>query len=258
MASFVYMRKMRAQRIFKCLIWMAVAVTIEGEITDLEDEKIVKEAINAGRGHRDEEGTRDQWNSKEHLGEESKFDSRRPISPDVKRLLKTYRLECSGCDHSKAVSLINNYVRTTKLEAQQQARKDWWIDRGLMLAALLVVCAGIARFVVLQKENSGLSVSSLDDKKRSEIQQLRQRHQIASAAVQRKAAAPTWRDNEEKEIWTTKQEKQFQKALREFGGVGKKERYVLIAAEVDGKSRIECLTHHRLQQFREEQQQKDQ
>jgi hypothetical protein len=104
----------------------------------------------------------------------------------------------------------------------------------------------------------GSSGSSLDDKKRSEIEQLRQRHQIASAAVQRQAAAPTWRDNEENEIWKTKQEKQFQKALREFGGVGKKERYVLIAAEVDGKSRIECLTHHRLQQFREEQQQKDQ
>lgn len=219
----------------------------------------MKEAINAGRGHRDEEGKRDQWNSKEHLGEESKFDSRRPISLDVQRLLKTYRLECSGCDHSEAVSLINDYIRTTKLELQQQARKDWWIDRGLKLAALLV-CAVIVRFVLIQGETSESSASSLDDKKLSEIQQLRQHQQIINAAaVQRNAPAPpTWRDNEEKEIWTTKQEKQFQKALREFGGVGKKERYVLIAAQIDGKSRIECLTHHRLQQFREEQQQKDQ
>ena len=249
---------MRAQRIFTCLLWITVAIVVEGERIDLEDEA-VKEVINAGRGHRDDAGTRDQWNSKEHLGEESKFDSRRLISPDVKRLLNTYRLECSGCDHSEAVSLINDYVRTKKLEAQQQARKDLWADRGLMLAAL-VVCASIVKFVILQEKNLGPSGFSLDGKKQSEIQQLRQRQQITNAAVQRgrNTAAPTWRDNEEKVIWTNKQETQFQTALRAFGGVTKKERYVLIAAKVDGKSRIECLTHHRLQQFREEQQQKDQ
>ena len=245
-------------------------ITVQGERTDLDEDEVVKEAINAGRGHRDDEGTRDQWNSKEHLGEDSKFDSRRPISPDAKRLLKTYRLEhqCSGCDHSEAVSLINDYVRTTKLEAQQHEqarRKNWWIDRGLILAAL-VMCAGIVRFLVLQgkTKTSGSLGSLLNDKKGSEIQQLRlaARQQITNAAVQRNgngnAAAPTWRDNEEKEIWTLKQETQFQKALRVFGGVAKKERYVLIADKVDGKSRIECLTHHRLQQFREQQQQKDQ
>jgi hypothetical protein len=249
---------MRAQRIFACLLWMAVAIIIEGERTDLEDQ-VVKEAINAGRGHRDDRGTRDQWNSNEHIGEASKFDSRRPISPDVNRLLKMYRLECSGCDHSEAVSLVNDYVRTTKLQAQQQARKEEWISRGLVLVAL-VICAGVVRFVVLQEKNKNSVPSefSLDDQKRSEIQQLRLRQQIANAAVQRNAAAPTWRENEEMEIWTTKQEKQYQKALREFGGVAKKERYVLIAAKVDGKSRIECLTHHRLEQFREQQQQKDQ
>ena len=247
---------MRAQRIFTCLLGMALAIIIEGEDTDLEDQA-AKEAINAGRGHRDDEGKRDQWDSKEHLGEATKFDSRRPISPDVNRLLKMYRIECSGCDHSEAVSLVNDYVRTTKLEAQQQARREWWISRGLVLVTL-AVCAGIVRFVALQKKNSGPSDFSLDDKKRSEIQQSRLREHMANAAVQRNTAAPTWRDNEEMEIWTTKQEKKFQKALREFGGVAKKERYVLIAAKVDGKSRIECLTHHRLQQFREQQQQKDQ
>jgi hypothetical protein len=235
---------------------MAVAIIIDGETTDLEDQA-VKEAINAGRGHRDEVGKRDQWKSEEHLGAASKFDSRRPISPDVKRLLKMYRLECSGCDHSEAVALVNESIRTTKLEAQQQARKEWWISQGLLLAGL-VVCAGIVSFVVHQEKTSESSGFLLDDNKRSEIQQLRHRQQAADAAVQRNDAAPTWRDNEQMEIWTTKQEKSFQKALREFGGVAKKERYILIAAKVDGKSRIECLTHHRLQQFREQQQQKDQ
>jgi hypothetical protein len=262
---------MRAQRIVTCLLWMAVATIsisiVKGEIErtdDLEDQ-VLQETINAGRGHRDDQGKRDQWNSKEHLGAATKFDSRRPISPDVNRLLKMYRLECSGCDHSEAVSLVNDYVRTTKLEARQQQQKEEWISRGLVLAGL-VMCAAIVRFVVLQEQSKAgpLDNVSLDDKKRSEIQQLRLRQNIANAAVQRNgngnaAPPPTWRDNEQMEVWTTKQEKQYQKALREFGGVGKKERYVLIAAKVDGKSRIECLTHHRLQIFNDEQQQqKDQ
>jgi hypothetical protein len=267
---------MRAHRIFTCLLWMAVAiiilVVVEGEraattTTDTEDleDQVLREAINAGRGHRDEDGTRDQWDSTEHLGESSKFDSRRPISPDVKRLLKTYRLDCSGCDHAEAVALVNDYVRTLKLavkiEAQQQARKDWWISRAVAVAGILA-CACIVRFVVLQeKQQTSTGFITIDDKKRSEIQQLKLRQQAANAAVQRSAAAaaaPTWRDNEEMEIWSQKQEKQFQKALREFSGVAKKERYQLIAKKVDGKSRIECLTHHRLQQFREQQQQQQQ
>ena len=62
--------------------------------------------------------------------------------------------------------------------------------------------------------------------------------------------------NEQKEVWTPKQEKQFQKALREFSGVPKKERYKLIAEKVQGKSRIECLTHHRMQELLAKRQQK--
>jgi hypothetical protein len=246
---------------------VAIYITEGVERTDDLEDQVMKETINAGRGHRDEEGKRDQWDSTKHLGEASKFDSRRPVSPEVKRLLKMYRLECSGCDHSEAVSLVNDYVRMTKLEAQQQARKEWWISQGLMLLAALIVCAGIGMFVVYPEKFTSSGGFLLDDKKRSEIEQMRHRQQAANAAVQRNgngnadAAAPpppTWRDNEEMEIWTTKQEKQFQKALREYGGIGKKERYVLMAKKIDGKSRIECLTHHRLQEFTEQQQQKDQ
>ena len=61
--------------------------------------------------------------------------------------------------------------------------------------------------------------------------------------------APSWRDNEEREVWTAKQEKQFEKAMISFGGVPPKARYHLIADKVDGKSRLECLMHHKLQQL---------
>jgi hypothetical protein len=60
---------------------MAGAVIIEGEQTDTDtdtdlEDQVLKETINAGWGHRDGEGKQDQWNSKEHLGEATKFDSR--------------------------------------------------------------------------------------------------------------------------------------------------------------------------------------
>ena len=95
---------------------------------ELLADEIAKETIEAGRGHRDERGVRDQWESDEHLTSESisKFDTRkgRPISNDVKRLLKQYRLECNDCDHNDAVQKVNKYVRETKrltkLEKERQ------------------------------------------------------------------------------------------------------------------------------------------
>uniref|UniRef100_A0A7S1YDK2 Uncharacterized protein n=1 Tax=Grammatophora oceanica TaxID=210454 RepID=A0A7S1YDK2_9STRA len=66
------------------------------------------------------------------------------------------------------------------------------------------------------------------------------------AAKRAKKDPPNWRENEEKEVWTAKQEKQFAKALVSFGGVPPKARYTLIEARVDGKNRTECLMHHKL------------
>jgi len=263
---------MRLQRILPWLLWAAVAIIISGETTtttiiaspendnnndELEDQ-IASETINAGRGHRDEQGVRDQWNSEKHIGQESKFDSRRPISPDVKRLLQLYRLECFDCDHYEAMSLVNDFVRTAKLEVKKQARTEWWISRGIgVLATLMCAVIGIwFVFFPYNKKPSGPMDLFLDEKKQSEIQELR-RQQTVNAAIQRRAP-PTWRDNERKEVWTIKQEQQFQKALREFGGVPKKERYLLIADKVHGKSRIECLTHHRMQQLMEQEQEQEQ
>jgi hypothetical protein len=244
-----------------------------------DDTMLVRETIEAGRGDRDEQGIRDQWHSDAHIGKDSKFDSRKPISKDIQRLLRAYRLECDGCDHSEAVQKVNAYVletkRLTQLEEerqQQQQRRDaWarWIFTTIMAVGLS--CAYMYRTkwsealeiivqLVGEKVNGdGDGLAGFSEAQRAEILRRRRQHAATQRQPQElqnnndKAVPPTWLDNEKKEVWTSKQEKQFQKALREFGGVSKKERYQLIAAKVDGKSRIECLTHHRMQELLEKQ-----
>jgi hypothetical protein len=257
---------------------------------ELLADEIAKETIEAGRGHRDERGVRDQWESDEHLTSKSisKFDTRkgRPISNDVKRLLEQYRLECNDCDHNEAVQKVNNYVRETKrltkLEKERKEKYDRWSYRiftsiiiiGLSLAyiyqkEILTTLLGndyetrIRRMVTSGNGVGGSDLSGFTEVQRTEIMRLRRQH-ASDAATKRQqqeastAVQPTWLDNEKNEIWTSKQEKQFQKALREYSGVPKKERYKLIAEKVDDKSRIECLTHHRMIELLEKQQQQQQ
>jgi len=235
-----------------------------GETTapDFDEDSLVRETIEAGRGDRDEPGIRDQWLSDEHLGEDSVFDSRKPVSAEVGRRLERYGLECEGCDHETAVRAVNAYVRETKklARAEKEAR-EWWDSLARRVFAALVVaalsCAAVYRRELgleFLLENNANKRSSAPADPRA----LRARRQkAADAAAQRQQSQqqqrqqhnPTWLDNEKGEVWSTKQEKQFQTALREFSGVPKKERYKLIAAKVHGKSRIECLTHHRMQEL---------
>jgi len=243
----------------------------ESESESFDEDVLVQETIKAGRGDRDEWGVRDQWESDEHLND--RFDSRKPISGDVLRLLKAYRLECEGCDHHQAVRTVNAYVKETKrvVEAGRVARerRDAWARRIFGTLALVLVSFAyvfkneLSKFLGLDAAAGG-DFDGFSSAQRAELVRMR-REQAARAATQRQqqrpppeATTPTWLDNEQKEIWNPKQEKQFQIALREFSGVPKKDRYRLIAEKVQGKSRIECLTHHKMQELlkkREEQQQ---
>jgi hypothetical protein len=258
---------------------------------ELLADEIAKETIEAGRGHRDERGVRDQWESDEHLTSESisKFDTKkgRPISNEVKRLLKQYRLgECNGCDHNDAVKKVNRYVRETKritkLENERKEKHDTWAHRiftslvviGLSLSyiyrkVLLTTLLGDDYETRIRRittgggggNGGGNDLSGFTETQRTEIMRLRRQH-ASDAATKRQQHAdavnvqPTWLENEKKEIWTTKQEKQFQKAFNEFSGIqSKKEKYKLISDKVDGKSRIECMTHHRMKELLLEKQQ---
>lgn len=215
---------------------------------DLE-EKIMRETISAGRGERDEVGVRDQWSSTDHLGESSKFDTRkRSPSAKARRLLREYRLECNGCDHNEATAKINAFV----LETKERARRRQWLERAVIVAVtlgavLLFLFAGFQTKTsqYLRNHSSGKKVMRLDIEEERRRQAFLAESRRAAAEAKRRAA-PTWRDIEEREVWTAKQEKQFAKALLEFGGIPPKERYHLIATRVDDKSRQECLMHHKL------------
>jgi len=243
-----------------CSCFLLAAETTEASESTETESSFDEDEL--GRGDRDEQGIRDQWLSDEHLGKDGLgvFDSRKPISEDVKRLLKAYRLDCEGCDHKEAVKKVNAYNRETKRLAREEKkareRKDSWARK---IFSALVVAGLTAAYVHRKKlglefllnngKNKDDDLRGFTEAQKANILRLR-REQAADAASKRQQAEappPTWLENEKKEVWTKKQEKQFQKALNEFFGVPKKERYKLIAEKVDGKSRIECLTHHRMQ-----------
>ena len=250
------------------LFWLAGSYIVAqeaaiGDATSFDEDELVKETIAAGRGDRDERGVRDQWESDEHLGKESTFDSRRPVSDEVKRLLKAYRLTCEGCDHNQAVRKVNNYIQEAKRIAKEEQEARERRDAIARTLFGLFVVAVLSAAYIYQKElgldvlltngktkASGDEFSGFTEAQKANIMRLRRQH-AADAATKRQQEQenPTWLQNEQKEVWTPKQEKQFQKALREFSGVPKKERYKLIAEKVQGKSRIECLTHHRMQEL---------
>ena len=235
---------------------------------DFDEEELLYETIAAGRGHRDEVGMRDQWSSTEHLG--VKFDSKTSkISPRVQALLKSYRLECNGCrTEQDAIMKINTFVIATKAEAQRLESRQLWQERAVsVITVLVVILAGwLVHARYRRRKNDALSAAprfgiggysigrssaTTADANTRRIQIEAQRRR-AALLQQNEAAAPppppTWRENEELEIWTAAQEKQFHKALVCFGGVPPKARYILIADKVDGKNRLECLMHHKLLQ----------
>lgn len=237
---------------------------------DLEEE-VLHEIIADGRGERDNVGVRDQWSSTEHLRESSKVDVRKgkPISAKVKGLLRDYRLECDGCDHEEAVVRINAFVLDTKRHAEQQTQHQTWLERAAMFVSVVALGTGVFLFssgmmgstkwnnMNIGSAAGGGGSSLVDRQRRGEIAEERRRVAMKEEesavnnadAKRRTDTAPSWFDNEETEVWTPKQEKQFAKALVAFGGIPPKERYPLIAAKVDDKTKQECLMHHKLQQF---------
>jgi len=232
--------------------------------SNIEDE-IVRETIEDGRGERDELGIRDEWESSQHIGEKSKIDTRRPVSPRVQHLLDNFGLKCNGCDHSEATSVVNAFVRKAKREAKLETERRARNERYFSLVVTGVAIFGAFYYfrvntplpfgmetAAAAADHPKSSIVGNNHHLRSSIHSQQQK----AAAEERRAkqtasrnAAPTWIELEEKAMWTAKQEKQFVKALKEFGGIPPKERYPLIAEKVNDKSRLECLMHHKLQQF---------
>lgn len=165
-----------------------------------------------------------------------------------------------GCDNAAAVAKINAFVLEAKRHAQQQAQQKTWLERAAVVVTVVALGLGFLYHTKFNTgNNKGFSLGGgggsggVDNARRLEIEEQRRRaakreedaHKAALVAKE----APSWRENEEKEVWSSKQEKQFAKALISFGGVPPKGRYHLIADKVDFKSRQECLMHHKLQQL---------
>ena len=187
------------------LLWLAGSYIVAqeaaiGDATSFDEDELVKEIIAAGRGDRDERGVRDQWDSDEHLGKESTFDSRRPMSDEVKRLLKAYRLTCEGCDHNQAVRKVNNYIQEAKRIAKEEQEARERRDAIARTIFGLFVVAVLSAAYIYQKElgldvllSNGKTKGSSDEfsgfteAQKANIMRLRRQH-AADAATKRQQA----------------------------------------------------------------------
>ena len=213
-----------------------------------------QETIRQSRGERESQGVRDQWESKDGIGR--KEDLRRKMTKKTRRRLEDHGLDCKGCTNAEAIDVINDFVRR---EQKRIKSEEYYADRRKKIMGFLVPFGSLVLllmigFLVLQASAAAVDrPRKVDDEIREAI---RQTQFYAEALKTAKAEslskpAPTWRDNEELEEWTPRQEKQFRKALGPLLGLPPKERWRLVAEKVEGKDHKECASHYKLQQILE-------
>jgi len=241
------------------LAFVAVAVATCRALTDEErdalERETLAETLAAGRGDREEQGVRDQWLEGSGVG--SRDDMKRPISKRVLNSLRQHGLTCAGCTNEEATKVVNAFVRSEKKRIAAEVAAEERRRRVLAFLVPLIGACVLGAFAYLAissvTEQDDADFSRLDDEVRAAI---RESQTYAEAMAEARAAppekaAPTWRDREELEEWTDRQEKQFRKALGPLLGLAPKERWRLVADQVDGKTKQECAAHYKLQQILE-------
>ena len=223
------------------------------QIEELENAAF-QETIRQSRGDRESQGVRDQWESKDGIGR--KEDLRRKMTKKTRRRLEDHGLDCKGCTNAEAIDVINDFVRR---EQKRIKSEEYYADRRKKIMGFLVPFGGLVvllmiGFLVLQGTAAAVDrPRKVDDEIREAIRQTQFYAEARAAAKAESLSkpAPSWRDNEELEEWTPRQEKQFRKALGPLMGLPPKERWRLVAEKVEGKDHKECASHYKLQQILE-------
>ena len=223
------------------------------QLEDLENAAF-QETIRQSRGDRESQGVRDQWESRDGIGR--KEDLRRKMTKKTRRRLEDHGLDCKGCTNAEAIDVINDFVRR---EQKRIKSEEYYADRRRKIMGFLVPFGGLVvllgiGFLVLQASAAAVDrPRKVDDEIREAIRQTQFYAEAMAAAKAESLSkpAPSWRDNEELEEWTPRQEKQFRKALGPLMGLPPKERWRLVAEKVEGKNHKECAAHYKLQQILE-------
>lgn len=223
------------------------------QLEDLENAAF-QETIRQSRGDREAQGVRDQWESRDGIGR--KEDLRRKMTKKTRRRLEDHGLDCKGCTNAEAIDVINDFVRR---EQKRIKSEEYYADRRRKIMGFVVPFGGLVvllmiGFLVLQASAAAVDrPRKVDDEIREAIRQTQFYAEAMAAAKAESLSkpAPTWRDNEELEEWTPRQEKQFRKALGPLMGLPPKERWRLVAEKVEGKDHKECASHFKLQQILE-------
>ena len=103
------------------LALLAAASSGDESAEELRDE-VMREVIGEGRGARDEEGKRAEWESTEHL--KVKYDSRKAMTSRVARILEINGVRCDGCTNSEALRKLAAHRDARKARGQTTRARD--------------------------------------------------------------------------------------------------------------------------------------
>ncbi|KAJ1458711.1 hypothetical protein M885DRAFT_586072 [Pelagophyceae sp. CCMP2097] len=226
----------------------AAAATAAAEQEALQDEAM-RDVLAAGRGERDDQGVRDQWVSGAGIGSKTDTKFRAP-SKRISEFLRDNMIECPfPCDHRSAVQLVQEYVETKKRNNEREALREKWVPTSKQILAGLASMLAISTALTLYLITGSSGSDRRGDSARDASSPLEKRYPGADLAPRIELRKPpTWRETEEKEVWTLKQLKQFETAVTNYLGVPPKERWPLVAARVDDKTFRECAQHFKLRE----------
>ena len=106
------------------LVALLAGVSSGDDAEELRDE-VMREVIGEGRGERDAEGKRAEWESSEHL--HIKYDSRKEMTSRVARILQINGVRCDGCTNSEALRKLAAHRDERRARGEAEARAQVWV-----------------------------------------------------------------------------------------------------------------------------------
>ena len=79
-----------------------IALVVGLSVVCADEDDLVREILAEGRGARQETGTRDQWQSHEHLGRKERISRDESVAPKTRSILEANGIMCTGCDEAAA------------------------------------------------------------------------------------------------------------------------------------------------------------
>ena len=217
----------------------------------------MREAIGQSRGEREEDGTREEWDTKDHIGDSyNSAPSRGLLSLSKAQLTVVLRDnggECRDCSKADMVRKLAQIAARQGVDKTPGTNKNFSDGQALLVGlATLLTCVFGKYYYDLKTSPAAAPVKS----KQELVEEEQRRQQALTDERGALKAAPPPPDNtsvqaREELTWTARQEKQYKTGMSTYGMVGNpKEKWRMVAQGVDGRDAGQCRNHFKFANFK--------